>query len=160
MTVRALIVVCFAAVIVAGRTAADQIDTLLESLNFTPADIASVHAGTVIARADSLDGGELATFAAVRIAVPHAQGVSFYGQMVAYVDGKVTLGFGRFSNPAVANDVAQLRFDRDEVDALHACRPGKCDIRLGGTAIAALQSSIDWTAPDYVDRVNAFARKG
>jgi hypothetical protein len=142
-----------------GAPAAAEVDSLLQSLKFTAPEIASVRSGTVIAHADSVDGGELATYAAVRVAVPHAQVVSYYGQMVAYVDGKVTLGFGRFSNPATAGDVARLAFDRKEVDAIRACRPAKCDIRLGGTAIAALHSTIDWTASDYVDRVNAFARK-
>ena len=36
---------------------------------------------------------------------------------------------------------------------------GRLRFRLSGAAIQALQPSIDWRAPDAIDRVNAFARK-
>jgi hypothetical protein len=79
--------------------------------------------------------------------------------MISYVDGVVTLALGRFSTPPAQNDVKDLSFDSAEVDDLRACKPGRCDIRLGGAAIEALRNSVGWNAPDAVDRVNAFARK-
>lgn len=137
----------------------EEVESALKNMKFTPAEIASLQQGTVIARAESAGNGEMITQAAVRLRVPHDQVVSYYGQMIAYVDGKVTLGFGRFSTPAVAADVAKLAFDRDEVDALKNCKPGNCDIRLSGAGMTALQSAVDWKAADYVERANAFARK-
>jgi hypothetical protein len=47
----------------------------------------------------------------------------------------------------------------DEAADLRSCRPGRCNIRLGGAGIATLQKSVDVSAPDSVDRINAFARK-
>lgn len=128
---------------------------------FDAAEISALEGGTVVAHADMGQGGdrEILVVAAVKIRVPRAQVASYYGQMISYVDGSVTLGFGRFSSPPAIGDVASMAFDRDEVDRMKSCRPGKCDVRLGGAAIDALRTSIDWNAPDYVERVNAFARK-
>ncbi len=135
-----------------------EVDDALGKMKFTAAEMATLHDGAVIARAETVGDGEILTQAAVKILVPHAQVVSYYGQMIAYVDGEVTLGFGRFSTPAAPADVAQLSFDRDEVDALKNCRPGRCDIRLGGAAMTTLSSTINWSAADYAAQVNGFAR--
>src|SRR5262245_17123513 len=137
----------------------EEVERTLTSMKFSLDEIGSLQTGTVIAHADTVGGGEIVTQAAVRMMVQHAQVVSYYGQMIAYVDGKVTLGFGRFSTPATPADVAQLSFDIDEVETLKNCRPGKCDIRLGGAALAALQGAIDWKAADHAEQVNRFARK-
>jgi hypothetical protein len=79
--------------------------------------------------------------------------------MISYVDGEVTLAFGRFGSPPAIGDVSGLTFDRGEVDRLKSCRPGKCDIRLSGAGLEALKTAVDWNATDYVERANAFARK-
>ena len=136
-----------------------EVEDALQKAKFTAADIAMLQNGTVIARANAEKSGEIVTQAAVKIRAPHAAAVSYYGQMIAYVDGEVTLGFGQFGTPAAAADVAQLSFDRDDVEALKACRIGRCDVRIGGAGLAALQSAVNWNAPDYAEQVNAFARK-
>ena len=69
----------------------------------------------------------------------------------------MTLAFGRFSSPPALGDVNNLAFDQDEINQLKSCRPGNCDTRLGGAGLDALRTSIDWNAPDYAERVNAFA---
>lgn len=128
---------------------------------FSEAEMSSLESGKVVARVDIVRStdNEIFVAAAVKIRTPRPQVVSYYGEVIAYVDGQVTVGFGRFSSPPAMDDVKDLAFDRGEVDQLKSCRPGKCDIRLSGAGLDALRSSIDWNAPDYVDRVNAFARK-
>jgi hypothetical protein len=128
---------------------------------FEAAEIARLEAGEVVARvADGRsEDREIAVVAAVKIRVPRDQVASYYGQMISYVDGEVTLAFGRFSSPPAVTDVNNLGFDPNEIEQLKSCRPGKCDIRLGGAGLDALRASIDWNAPDSVDKVNAFARK-
>lgn len=141
--------------------ARQEVHGYLERQGFDAAATARLDAGEVIAEAADGKGGdrEISVVAAVKIRVPRAQVASYYGQMIAYVDGQVTLAFGRFSSPPAIGDVKALAFDPGEVDQLKTCRPGKCDIRLGGAGLEALRTSIDWNAPDYVERVNAFARK-
>src|SRR5215471_5878458 len=85
-----------------------EAEKLLTAAQFTPSEISSLQSGKVISRVDSgADTGELVTHAAIKMRVPHADAVSYYGQMIAYVDGQVTLAFGRFSNPAAPADVAK-----------------------------------------------------
>ena len=138
-----------------------EVHSYLARQSFDAADIARLEAGEVVARA--IEGRsadrEIFVVAAVKIHVPREHVASYYGQMISYVDGQVTLAFGRFSSPPAPADVTNLGFDPGEVEQLKSCRPGKCDIRLGGGGLDALRTSIDWNAPDFVDRVNAFARK-
>jgi hypothetical protein len=124
-------------------------------------ETAGLEAGRVIARVDAgrSTGTEVFVVAAVKILVPRANVVSYYGQMISYVDGEVTIAFGRFSAPPAIADVKDLAFDRDDVDSLKSCRPGDCDVRVGGAGLEVIRSSIDWSAGDYVARTNAFARK-
>jgi hypothetical protein len=143
-----------------GQDSRQEVRDFLATYKVSASDIAKVESGQVVTVV--FDGGtetEIFVAAAVKIRVPRAQVTSYYGQMIAYVDGQVTQGFGRFSSPAALPDVRELAFDRSEVDHLKSCRPGKCDIRLGGAAIDALRSSIDWKAADYVERTNEYVRK-
>jgi len=140
--------------------ARQEVHGYLGRQRFDAAATARLEAGEVVAQAaDGQADREISVVAAVKIRVPRAQVASYYGQMIAYVDGQVTLAFGRFSSPPAIGDVKALAFDRDEVDQLKSCRPGKCDIRLGGAGLETLRTSVDWNAPDYVERVNAFAQK-
>lgn len=139
--------------------ASREVEQYLTRNGFTAEEIARFEGGESIATATSPGSGEVVAIAAVKIRAPRDRVLDYYGQMISYVDGSTTLAFGRFSTPPAAGDVKDLSFDAGEVDDLRSCKPGKCDIRLGGSALEALRSSIDWSAPDVVDRVNAFARK-
>jgi len=129
--------------------------------SFDAAELGKLEAGEVVARA--FDGPnsdrEIVVVSAVKIRAPRADVASYYGQMISYVDGKATQAFGRFSSPPAIDDVNTLAFDADEIDDLRSCRPGNCDIRLGGAKLESLRTAIDWSAPDYAERVNDFARK-
>ena len=143
-----------------GADARDEAKGYLGKVGFTAADLEALEAGQVIARSETAKGtGEIVAIAAVKIRAPRDKVVGYYGEMVKYVDGKVTLGFGRFSNPPVPADVAGLAFDRDEIDHLRSCEPGDCDIRIGGAGLEKLRSTIDWNAPDYAEKVNELARQ-
>lgn len=137
-----------------------EVDAFLQRVRFTAADIARFHNGEVIARAESTSSeGELATVAAVRINASRDQVASYYGQMVSYVDGEVTLAFGKFSTPPAPADVARLALDAEDVQTLRACKPGNCDMRLGSAGLEGMQRAIDWSSPRAVEQVNAYARK-
>lgn len=133
---------------------------LLNAARFTAADLASLDAGRVIARAD--DGGdksEVLVTAAVKIRAARDYVANYYREFIAHVDGQVTLGFGKFASPPSLADVRGLALDPSEIEDLKACRLGKCDIRIGGAGLERIGTAIDWNAADYPDRVNAFARQ-
>jgi len=155
------VLACVGAVLAQAPDARQDVHGYLSRHGFDATELSKLEAGTVVAHADldQRNDREVLVVAAVKIHVPRPQVVSYYGQMISYVDGQVTLAFGRFSSPPAIGDVSGLAFDQSEVDKLKSCRPGDCDIRLGGAGLDALRTSIDWNAPDYVERVNAFARK-
>ena len=151
-----------AVALLATQTASDprrEVQQYLTRSNFSASEISSLEAGEVVAQASAAGSEEVVVIAAVKIRAPRQRVLDYYGQMISYVDGKVTLAFGRFSTPPALGDVKNLSFDGDEISDLRSCKPGDCDIRLGGAAIEALQKSVDWSAADAADRVNAFARK-
>jgi hypothetical protein len=138
-----------------------DIDKFLRAAGkFSEADLASLAAGHVVAHVEKgTTDSEVLAVAAVKIFSPRERTAKYYGQFTAYVDGQVTLGFGRFSRPAVLADVKDLALDRDEIETLRSCRPGDCDLRLPATALETLRSRVDWKAPDVEARVNALVRQ-
>jgi hypothetical protein len=136
-----------------------EVTAFLQSVGFRPADAARVHEGHVLARADMPADKEILAVGAVRIRASRDQVLRYYGQMISYVDGKVTIAFGRFSSPPALTDVEGLSLDRDEIEQLKSCRVGDCDIRLGGASLTALRSAIDWKTHGYSDEVNRYLRR-
>jgi hypothetical protein len=144
----------------AGALPADLEQFLLDAARFSAAAVASLETGSVIADVrQGASDAEVVVVAAVKIRVPREQVVSYYGQMIAYVDGKVTLGFGRFSSPPALSDVASLTLNAGDVQSIKSCRPGDCDLKVGGTGIEALRASIDWKAPNAGEQVNTAVRR-
>src|SRR5262245_7510584 len=139
---------------------ADVMQYLLQVAKFSQSDITTLENGAVIARImPGSSASEVMVVAAVKIRASRAQTVSYYGQMISYVDGKVTTAFGRFSNPPSLSDVTDLSVDASEVAHLKSCKPGDCDLRIGGTALEAIRSSVDWNAPNTEALVNARIRE-
>ena len=148
------------AVTLHGQDAKREVSDFLAKAKFTAAEIGQMEAGQVIARSDNgSTNGEVMTAAAVKILLPKENVLAYYGQMVAYVDGKVTLAYGKFSSPPALADVKAFGFDEDEIDELRTCKPADCDIHLSGASLATLRSAINWKAPDAAEQVNAAARK-
>jgi hypothetical protein len=138
---------------------AQEVREYLVKTGFPSAEIDRLDVGEVLARAGTTAAeGEILTVGAVKIRTSRDRVLGYYGQMISFVDGQVTLAFGRFSTPPALDDVKSLTLDRDEIDSLRACRPGRCDLRLSGVGIEAVQSAIDWKAPDRAERVNEHVR--
>lgn len=162
-TTAGVIGLCAWAGLQAQARAADarqQVLDYLARLGFTSAEASQLDAGQVVARSyvGQVDT-ELLTVAAVRIDVPRDDVLSYYGRMISYVDGQVTLAFGRFSTPPALADVKDLTLDPADLQALRECRAGTCDLRIGGARIDDLRARIDWAAPDHADRANALVRE-
>ena len=133
---------------------------LLRVAKFTPAETASLESGQVIVKL--APGGveqEVFALAAVKIRAPRKQVVEYYGRMVSYIDGEVTKGFGRFSNPPTLADVKGMSLDAAEVAQVKSCQPGDCDLRFSGNAISKVRTAVDWNGADPAGQVNALFRQ-
>ena len=139
---------------------ADVEQYLLRVAGFTKAELGALESGTVIARVmPGATDTEVMVVAGVKIRATREQVLSYYGQMVAYVDGQITTGFGRFNNPPSLADVGKLSLDAGDIAQLRSCRPGDCDLRTGGTAVATISSAVNWQAPDAAAQANARVRE-
>ncbi len=153
---------------VGSGTAARQSDLpkdvewyLTNAAGFTAADLATLEAGQVLAKVASNDReAEIAVIAAVKIRASRDFVLQYYNRMIDYVDGQVTLQYGLFSRPPRPADVASLELPERDIDALRSCRPGDCDVKLGGSGIEQLRAKVNWDAPDYANQVTALARQG
>jgi len=144
----------------ARQNARQDVSTYLTRAGLASSDVSRLDTGAVVTHVtNGQSPNELFVVAAVKVRAPRQRVTDFYGQMIAFVDGSVTLAFGRFGSPPSIADVKDLAFDRSDVDDMKSCRPGRCDVRLGGAGLDKLRSAIDWSATDYVERVNGFARK-
>ena len=64
----------------------------------------------------------------------------------------------RLSDPPRLDDFAKLTVSAEDMSALRQCRPGHCDVKLGGAAFDTL-ASVDWRAPGAEQRVQGLARR-
>jgi len=138
-----------------------DVDAYLKTAGkFTAADLSALEAGSVIASAEQgATDTEMVVVAAVKIRSAKDRTAKYYGDFVSYVDGQVTLGFGRFSRPPALADVSGVTLDPDDVAALRTCQPGDCDLRIGGAGIEKIRSSVNWSAPDAPARATAAVRQ-
>src|SRR4029453_1476521 len=119
-------VVC-AVALLATQTASDprrEVQQYLTRNNFSASEISSLEAGEVVAQASAAGSEEVVVIAAVKIRAPRQRVLDYYGQMISYVDGKVTLAFGRFSTPPAPEDVKDLSLDSVGGGDLRSCKPG------------------------------------
>jgi hypothetical protein len=144
----------------ASALPADVTWILSDRAQFPAEDLAKLKRGEVIARTEASSSDfEAWAVAAVRIATPKPRAVDYFHQLLSYEDGQVTLQFGKVSNPPRTADFDRLTIDPDDFNALRACRPGRCDVRIGAAATRMIGSAIDWRAPDAADRLNVWARE-
>jgi hypothetical protein len=144
----------------AAQDARAEVAGFLRGVGFAADEVARLEGGQVLTRADlSGDESEILAVGAVKIRADRDRVANYYGQMISYVDGQVTQAFGRFSTPPALTDVQTLTLDAAEIEALKSCRPGDCDIRLGGTSLSALRSSVNWKAANYSDEVHRYLRQ-
>lgn len=150
----------FALVLPASAQQSDVDRYLKDVAKFSADDLASFGAGHVISKATtSSDEGEIAVIAAVTIRASRDRVASYFRQFVTYEDGQVTLQFGEFHHPPQPADVAKLTVPDDDISALRGCKPGDCDVKVGGAGLAELQAAANFNAPGAATRVNEFVRQ-
>jgi len=69
------------------------------------------------------------------------------------------LALGTISNPPRPADWKGFSFDTNDISDLKSCKPSDCLIQLPGGSIEELQRSVQWSASDVNDQVNALLQK-
>ena len=128
---------------------------LTERFGFTTSEVAQARSGQAIAKLLPAQGStDVGVFGAIRIDAKADRVVSWF-QDIASFRKAAELGVSRrLSSPPLIADFADLALDSNELAALKGCRPGRCDLLLGDTAIGRFQTEIDWTAADSPQRAS------
>ncbi|HKW00899.1 MAG TPA: hypothetical protein VJN96_13825 [Vicinamibacterales bacterium] len=144
-----------------AQAPASELPRYLKDLaGFAASDVASFDAGQVIARTNSSgDEGEIAVIGAVRIHASKERTADYFKLLVTYVDGQVTLQYGEFHHPPQPQDTASLTLPDEDVKNLRDCKPGDCDVKIGGAGMTEIKSAVNWSAPDATNQLNALARR-
>ena len=148
----------------AAGTARPPVLQFLRNAGFTAEQISQLRDGKVVTRraAPSMvapnDTAEVAVIGAVRVDVPREAFVA----AVKDIAGFRYAGIHRVTvigDPPRLSDFAALSLPTEDVEALQDCRPGRCDVKLGGPTLAELRTRIDWRAPNHAEQVQRLARE-
>lgn len=99
--------------------------------------------GEAVARILESDGAQLAIVAAAPLDAPPEALVEWTRAIAALKRSRFVLAIGRFSDPPQMSDLAELSLDAEDLDALRACTPGNCDLKLTREEIARLRQAIE-----------------
>src|SRR5579864_3835119 len=149
-----------AAVLPVSAQDAELLKFFQESVALTPDQIAAVRSGQPVAKTlQSRTPAEVFLLGAVYIHATPESYLKFAQDFDRLRKLPNYLALGVFNNPPQASDLKSFSFDDDDIKALKNCKPGDCLIQMPTSSIEALQSSIDWSAPDVSEQVNRHLQK-
>ena len=149
------------ALVTAGPSAASaQIDDVLRNeLGFTNRNIKELERGMAVVVVPEVDDQQdVAVFGAIRVAVP----VEFLLERARDIEGilsrsDVVKSGGRLTVGAPSS--GWLELPRQDIDAMRACRPEECDVKLSAELIERMSREIDWSERDRAREANAFMER-
>ena len=154
------------ALIVTGSTgaaplgAADAEQAIRQKLNISTSEKAELDQGKAIAReVKTKDGSEILVFGAIYVKGSPSVFLKTYTEVEKLVDGKGFLAAKKFQDPPVLSDLANLTFDKEDLQALRTCSPGDCEVQLPADQMEKFRKAIDWEAPQAEEQANALARQ-
>jgi hypothetical protein len=131
-----------------------------DGVALTPDQIAAIRNGQPVAKnLPSRTPAEVFLFGAIYIHATPESYLKFAQDFDRLRKLPNYLALGVFSNPPRASDLKDFSFDDGDIKALKNCEPSDCLIQMPASSIEALQSSIDWSAPDASEQVNRHLQK-
>ena len=125
-------------------------------------EIQKIEQGQVVTKVlGSTDKYGMLVFGAVYINAPIEKFAASFRDVKKLKENKVYLDVQEFS-PGGASpklfDFERLVLDKKDVDELHTCKPGECDLQVFDD-IGAIQKKIDWNGRDKYVQANAVLRQ-
>ncbi len=126
-----------------------------QSTRLTPDEIAKIQAGHAVSKVPKpRTPAEILVFGAVRINASPEAYIQFANDFDRLRRLPEFLAIGEIGDPPKIRDFTGFDLDATDISALKACRPQRCDLQLQAEAMTAIQSSVNWSAPDVADQVN------
>jgi len=133
---------------------------LANEFHFSAEDFAKVESGQAVAHmAPTGRPDDVRMAGIVLIRISSEAFVNAFRDIERFEISKDVIQTKRFSEPPVESDLADFRVNNLKKSEILACRPGRCSYKLPAEAMAALQTSIDWNAPDAMAKAEAFIHR-
>lgn len=133
---------------------------LRKQLAFTSLELSALESGQIIVKLPkTAETREVAAFAIGRLDVPAEFFLKRVRDIVDFKKGDNVLEVGKFSDPPRLEDLANLTLDPVEMESLRRCRVSQCDFKMSASAIERFQKQVNWSGPDYRERVTALTHE-
>jgi hypothetical protein len=135
-------------------------------------DALTLQAGRVVVHTQVAPASlEASVVSAVKINTTAERTLAYFRQLLAYVDGQVTLQYGVVDRPVNDTNFQALTLDPADLTDLRNCRAATCDIRVGAATVAdvgrigwpdtnAAATANAWTRQQLVSYVSDYMRRG
>ena len=133
-----------------------------ERVKLSDQEIQNIEQGQVITKVlSSSDKYGLLVFGAVYVNAPVEKFAAAFRDVKKLKENKVYLDVQEFSPggaPPKVSDFERLSLDNKDIDQLHTCKPGECDIQIFDD-IQVFQSKVNWNSPDKYVQANQLLRQ-
>ena len=135
-------------------------DFFTNNIGLSQEQIAAMKSGKPVVKAmPSRNPAEVLLFGAVYVHAKPEKYIQFAHDFDRLRQLPNYLALGVFSTPPQLSDLSGFSFDEDDIKALKDCKPGDCLIQMPASSMDQAQNTIDWSAPDPSQQVNALVRK-
>jgi hypothetical protein len=145
---------CLAIISAASRAPEREPHNFLRRyIGFSEDEIRAMERGKIVAKVlDTGEEREIASFGVARLAVPQAFFVEKFRDIGKFKRSDEVMQIGKFSDPPRLEDLSELRFESEDLEAIKRCRPGDCDVKMSSRAMGRFRAEVDWSAPDHLEQ--------
>lgn len=129
------------------------------SIDLTEADRARLDHSDTIARVLPTKGVEVGVLTATAVSVDGNRLVAWERRPEEMKKSPHVIAVGRFSNPPRIEDLADLKLDEGDVDAIRSCRRGQCELKLSAAEMGQLQRAETQSEGNPIDAVQRAFRQ-
>lgn len=121
---------------------------LKQFIGLSPSEIDQAQKGAVISKVlDTKEKDEIALFGIVAVSVSRDDVVKRVRDIPSFLKTPNRASFGVFAPAATAADMKDFVAESSDLDAIKACKPGDCDVKMPTANIEQFGRSIDWSSP-------------
>jgi hypothetical protein len=145
---------------VAPQQATTDLPTFFKTVaGLAPAQISAIQSGKPIAKEiNTPTPEEIYLFGAVYINAKPESYLALSRDLNELRKSPDIVAIMKFNDTPQLSDLNNFGFAPDEIQELKKCKPGNCQIQIPAESLAALQQSVNWSAPNVNDQVNQLVR--
>lgn len=155
------IVVSAAAVTAAAQITEEEFRAYLsKKATINSDELAELDRGGIVVKAiPASDKQEVAVVGVVRVKQLPTVTLRDFRDSLSPKSSKEMDAKGRFSNPPVIGDLADLELEERDFKELRKCIVGDCDVNMSADWIDKFGKGLDWTAPDHKQKATELFRE-